>query len=146
MGDENTEVLTENGLVPSVDKVLNDINTQADNVLASIQADADAAILSTGWFPAAGSFEAGGTITDRNQYLQLVTAVGADVAGGYSWGGALPKVVTAGSTPATAGGIVLMLGFIVAMLRCAALWQHLIALCRLVGLRLGIWAKSINNQ
>lgn len=61
-------------------------------------------LINTGWFPAAGSFEDGGTITERNQYLQLITTVGADVAGGYSWGGALPKTVTAGSAPATSGG------------------------------------------
>lgn len=63
------------------------------------------AIANTGWFPVAGSFEAGGTITERNQYLALITAVGEQAAGGYSWGGVLPKTVTAGSTPATSGGI-----------------------------------------
>ena len=74
-------------------------------VIADIEAQGQAAIANTGWFAAAGSFEDGGTITERNQYLQLVTTVGGDVAGGYSWGGALPKVVPAGSTPATTGGI-----------------------------------------
>lgn len=72
---------------------------------AEVAADrAEAGLGNTGWLPAAGSFEAGGTITERNQYLQLVTTVGSDVAGGYSWGGALPKAVAAGSTPATTGG------------------------------------------
>lgn len=61
-------------------------------------------VANTGWFAASGSFEVGGTITERNQYLHLVTTVGGDVAGGYSWGGALPKVVPPGSTPATTGG------------------------------------------
>lgn len=64
----------------------------------------ESAIVNTGWFAAAGGFEAGGTITERNQYLQLVTTAGDDVAGGYTWGGALPKVVPPGSTPATTGG------------------------------------------
>lgn len=58
-----------------------------------------------GLYPAEGSFETGGTITERNQYLTLITAVGEQAAGGWSWGGTLPKTVTAGSTPETSGGI-----------------------------------------
>lgn len=72
--------------------------------LAGVNAAADSALLNTGLFPAAGSFEAGGTITERNQYLQLVTTTGGDIAGAYTWGGALPKTVAAGSTPTGTGG------------------------------------------
>lgn len=51
------------------------------------------------WLPVAGSFEAGGTITQRNQVLRR------DADGAYfSWGGVLPKVVTASSTVAGTGG------------------------------------------
>lgn len=78
-------------------QLINEANTE-------LQAALDG-LINTGWFAAAGSFEAGGTITERNQYLQLITTAGADVAGGYSWGGALPKTVTAGSTPTSTGGI-----------------------------------------
>jgi len=77
-------------------QLINEANTELQSALDGL--------INTGWFPAAGSFEDGGTITERNQYLQLITTVGADVAGGYSWGGALPKTVTAGSAPATSGG------------------------------------------
>lgn len=52
-----------------------------------------------GWFPVAGSFEAGGTITARNQVLWWEAA-----KSWYSWNGTLPKTVAAGSTPATSGG------------------------------------------
>lgn len=47
-----------------------------------------------------GSFEAGGALTNANDVL-LHEASGRV----YSWGGVLPKAVTAGSTPATSGGL-----------------------------------------
>lgn len=47
-----------------------------------------------------GSFESGGTLNNTNDVL-LHKASGI----AYSWGGALPKVVSAGSTPATSGGV-----------------------------------------
>lgn len=52
------------------------------------------------FIPVVGSFQAGGTLTLRNNIL-LNTADGNY----YSWGGNLPKVVASGSTPATAGGL-----------------------------------------
>jgi len=57
-------------------------------------------LMDMGFQPLAGSFQTGATITARNQTLY-------DEASHvfYSWGGTLPKVVSAGSTPATAGGI-----------------------------------------
>lgn len=69
------------------------------------QAAYDSFVASQGLYPSEGSFEAGGTITERNQFLQLETTVGAAVAGAYTWGGALPKAVAASSDPLTAGGI-----------------------------------------
>ena len=84
--------MTENGLVPSVDKVLKDINDQADNVLAGIQSDADVAIASTGWF-VAGDFTTEFTFTASNQ-------VGKDTSGEFwSYNGALPFTVAAGTVP-----------------------------------------------
>lgn len=46
----------------------------------------------------AGTFEAGYTLTNNRQTLAYGNVE-------YSWSGAFPKVVAAGSTPATAGGI-----------------------------------------
>ena len=53
-----------------------------------------------GFNPVTGSFQSGATVTEYNQCL-LDTSTGTF----YSWNGALPKVVPAGSTPATAGGV-----------------------------------------
>lgn len=53
-----------------------------------------------GFKPADGSFEAGGTINHRWETL-LYQADGQY----YQWMGPLPKVVPAGSTPATTGGV-----------------------------------------
>lgn len=57
-------------------------------------------LVNSGFFPVAGSFTLGGTITERNQVLFN----DADSIF-YSWSGALPKVVSASSTPAISGGI-----------------------------------------
>lgn len=57
-----------------------------------------------GFNPVTGSFQAGATVAEYNQCL-LDESTGTF----YSWNGALPKVVPAGSTPATAGGIGVLL-------------------------------------
>jgi len=70
-----------------------------DNQIARHESEFITHIEGMGWTPAAGSFQAGGTITDRNQTLyDEVSQVF------YAWGGTLPKVVPVGSTPSTAGG------------------------------------------
>jgi hypothetical protein len=80
-GDDTQDVLTENGTVPSVEKLFSEI------------------IAKTSWVTAAGSFELGGTITERNQVLRR------DSDGFFfSWGGELPKIVPASSTVAGTGG------------------------------------------
>lgn len=56
-------------------------------------------LMDMGFQPLAGSFQTGATITARNQTLYDESSQVF-----YSWNGALPKVVPAGSTPATAGG------------------------------------------
>lgn len=71
-----------------------------DSQLAAKVAEAASAVEALGWFPVAGSFTDGGTITARNQILFN----DADESF-YSWSGALPKVVPAASTPASTGGI-----------------------------------------
>ncbi|EKK3978434.1 hypothetical protein PNF40_004189, partial [Cronobacter sakazakii] len=59
---------------------------------------AQQAIAQYGWIPV-GTFQAGTTLTLPNQVLK-------DMTDGeyYRWDGALPKVVPAGSTPASTGG------------------------------------------
>lgn len=57
-------------------------------------------IMDMGFEPLAGTFQTGATLTQRNQVLQDGTT-----GVFYSWNGVLPKVVSAGSTPATSGGI-----------------------------------------
>ncbi|MGX7395697.1 tail fiber/spike domain-containing protein [Enterobacter sp. ESY66] len=59
---------------------------------------AQQAIAQFGWIPVE-SFQAGATLTLPNQILK-------DTASGeyYRWDGAIPKIVPAGSTPATTGG------------------------------------------
>lgn len=63
-----------------------------------IEQEANEAISQYGWIPVE-SFQNGATLTLPNQILK-------DTASGeyYRWDGALPKVVPAGSTPATTGG------------------------------------------
>ena len=68
--------------------------------LPLVQDYVEALIDSTAWVPVSGSFQAGGLIEERSQVL-LNTADNNY----YSWGGGLPKIVAAGSTPATSGGI-----------------------------------------
>lgn len=80
-GPINTTVPTDSGPVPTVAEF-----TRAN------QERADAAIEALGWV-LAGDFTAGCTVTDRNQYVQVVGGPG------YRWDGALPKVVAPGSSP-----------------------------------------------
>lgn len=96
-GNGETEVLTESGLTPSFKKVIETFDDRLSDALANIN---------VGLSPA-GTFEDGGTIVVRTQYLQLITTVGADLAGGYTWGGTIPEgglVIPAGSTPSSTGG------------------------------------------
>ena len=82
------------------DKQISAHEIEHDNQIARHESEFITHIERMGWTPVAGSFQAGGTITDRNQTLyDEVSQVF------YAWGGALPKVVPAGSTPATAGGV-----------------------------------------
>lgn len=69
--------------------------------LTGIQAEADNVIGSLGFLPV-DSFEAGATISSRNQSLHYLSDNNY-----YRWDGSLssPKVVAASSTPASSGGI-----------------------------------------
>ena len=65
-----------------------------------INSQLNALVNSTAWLPLTGTFTTGATLTERNHIL-LNPANNQY----YSWGGTLPKVVPASSTPATSGGI-----------------------------------------
>lgn len=91
---------TLDGVVTSNAVSVNDRLGQSKLTLAEIQRRSEAAVAAAGFYPVAGSFEAGGTITERNQVLQRTTAPAAY----FSWGGALPKVVPPSSTVAGTGG------------------------------------------
>ena len=73
-------------------------------VTGQVQKTLPKVLQDVGFKPVSGSFQAGATITEHDQCL-LDTSSGTF----YSWNGALPKVVAAGSTPATAGGIGVLL-------------------------------------
>ena len=55
-------------------------------------------------FTPVGTFTAGATLTDARQTLLWEVSEGGD-GHEYGWAGTFPKVVAAGSTPATSGGI-----------------------------------------
>lgn len=55
-------------------------------------------------FTRVGTFTAGATLTDMRQTLLWEVSQGGD-GHAYGWAGAFPKVVAAGSTPATSGGV-----------------------------------------
>lgn len=91
---------TLDGVVTSNAVSVNDRLGQPKLTLKGFESRVDEAIAASGFYPVAGSFEAGGTITERNQVLQRTTAPEAY----FSWGGALPKVVPPSSTVAGTGG------------------------------------------
>ena len=67
--------------------------------LTGIQSEADNVIISMGFTPV-DSFEAGATISSRNQSLHYLADNNY-----YRWNGTLPKIVPASSTPASSGGV-----------------------------------------
>lgn len=91
---------TLDGVVTSNAESVNDRLGQPKLTLKGFENRANAAIAAAGLYPAPGSFEAGGTITERNQVLLRTTAPAAY----FGWGGALPKVVPPSSTVAGTGG------------------------------------------
>jgi len=91
---------TLDGVVTSNAESVNDRLGKSKLTIAEIQRRSEAAVAAAGFYPVAGSFETGGTITERNQVLQRTTAPSAY----FSWGGALPKVVPPSSTVAGTGG------------------------------------------
>lgn len=87
--------------VNSPDEAFSDRFGIARLTLTGIQAEADNVIGSLGFLPV-DSFEAGATISSRNQSLHYLADNNY-----YRWDGSLasPKVVLPGSTPTSAGGV-----------------------------------------
>lgn len=81
-------------------KIMGDAESEFDSQLSGQQAEFDAQLQAQGWNPVDGSFESGSTIVNRRDILYWAAA-----KAWHSWQGTLPKVVTAGSTPATTGGV-----------------------------------------
>ena len=82
------------------DRLVTQTSGTVTDRLGNIRRPFQQIVTDMGFNPVSGSFQAGATITEYNQCL-IDEATGTF----YSWNGALPKVVSAGSTPATAGGI-----------------------------------------
>ena len=88
--------------------------TEHDNQIAAHESEHDAQMqafdsdfddrLAGMAFTRVGSFTAGATLTDMRQVLVWEVSQGGD-GHEYGWAGAFPKVVAAGATPSTSGGI-----------------------------------------
>lgn len=94
---------TLDGVVTSNAVSVNDRIGQPKLTIAEIQRRSEAAVAAAGFYPVAGSFELGGTITERNQVLQRTTPPEAY----FSWGGAIPPgglIIPPSSTVAGTGG------------------------------------------
>lgn len=71
-----------------------------------VQKTMPAILRDIGFEPAAFDFASGGTLTvnDRSTVVQWTIASGGD-GNWYNWQGSLPKVIPAGSTPSSTGGV-----------------------------------------
>ena len=74
-----------------------------DNKMQSFENDFDSRLAGMA-FTRVGSFTTGATLTDMRQVLIWEVSQGGD-GHEYGWTGTFPKVVSAGTTPATSGGI-----------------------------------------
>lgn len=77
------------------------INTTA-GLISEANAKIEAAIINAGYI-VEGTFSSGATLNNANEIIQWTTGGGGS-GEYYRWGGSLPKVVPAASTPASTGG------------------------------------------
>ena len=77
--------------------------SEHDNQMQSFENDFDRRLAGMA-FTRVGTFAAGATLTDMRQTLLWEVSQGGD-GHEYGWSGSFPKVVSAGTTPATSGGI-----------------------------------------
>lgn len=83
-----------------------DIDYATNQVTGQVQKTMPAILRDIGFEPASFDFTSGGTlgVNDRNKAVLWPVADGGD-GNYYAWGGALPKVIPAASTPASTGGL-----------------------------------------
>ncbi len=77
--------------------------TEHDNQMQSFEIDFDSRLAGMA-FARVGTFTTGATLTDMRQTLLWEASQGGD-GHEYGWAGTFPKVVAAGSTPSTTGGV-----------------------------------------
>lgn len=102
------ELLKKSAVSAIAETLRQTVELQTQEQIDALSDEVTSALASGGWVPAEGSFETGGVITARNQFLTLTTAVGQQPAGSWTWGGNIPVggyVVPPGSSPETSGGI-----------------------------------------
>ena len=94
---------TRHGMEAEHDAQISAHEVEHDNQMQSFESDFDGRLAGMA-FTRVGSFTAGATLTDMRQVLVWEVSQGGD-GHEYGWSGAFPKVVAAGSIPATTGGI-----------------------------------------
>lgn len=94
---------TRHGMEVEHDNQISAHEVEHDNQMQSFESDFDGRLAGMA-FTRVGSFTAGATLTDMRQVLVWEVSQGGD-GHEYGWSGAFPKVVAAGSIPATTGGI-----------------------------------------
>lgn len=102
------ELLKKSAVSAIAETLRQTVEQQTQEQIDALSDEVTSALASGGWVPVDGSFETGGVITARNQFLLLTTAVGLQPAGSWAWGGVIPAggyVVPPGSSPETSGGI-----------------------------------------
>lgn len=84
-------------------KTIHGMNSEFDGMIVGMNSEFDAQILNMG-FTRVGTFATGATLTNPRQTLLWDIADGGD-GQEYGWTGVFQKIVPAGSTPLTTGGI-----------------------------------------
>ena len=94
---------TRHGMEVEHDAQISAHENEHDAQMQSFENDFDGRLAGMA-FTRVGSFTTGATLTDMRQVLIWEVSQGGD-GHEYGWSGAFPKVVAAGVTPATSGGI-----------------------------------------
>ena len=94
---------TRHGMEVEHDAQISAHEAEHDAQMQSFEGDFDGRLAGMA-FTRVGSFAAGATLTDMRQALVWEVSQGGD-GHEYGWAGSFPKVVAAGATPATSGGI-----------------------------------------
>ena len=94
---------TRHGMEAEHDAQISAHESEHDAQMQAFESDFDGRLAGMA-FTRVGSFTTGATLTDMRQVLVWEASQGGD-GHDYGWAGAFPKVVAAGATPATSGGI-----------------------------------------